>query len=56
MISKAAIFIFGFGLVVAGVSLTLKDWLFLVMILRGLLGPVLAVGGLMLLALLRSPD
>jgi hypothetical protein len=56
MSRKVLLFALGFALVVIGVTLTLRDWLFLVMVFRGLLGPILAVGGLMVLALTRSAD
>ncbi|GEM_PF-2442672 len=56
MSRKVLFFILGFVLVIIGVALTLRDWLFLVMVFRGLMGPVLAVGGLMVLALTRSVE
>ncbi len=54
MSKKVLMFTFGFALVVIGVTLTLRDWLFLVMVFRGVLGPVLAVGGFVVLALAHS--
>ncbi|MEI8011441.1 MAG: hypothetical protein WCI27_03015 [Candidatus Omnitrophota bacterium] len=56
MVKKVLLFTLGFGLIIAGITLTLRDWLFLVMMFRGVSGPVLAVGGFMVLALLRAPD
>ena len=54
MSKKILFFTLGFALVIIGVALTLRDWLFLVMVFRGVLGPVLAVGGLVVLALSKD--
>ncbi|MBF0330444.1 MAG: hypothetical protein HQL17_00785 [Candidatus Omnitrophica bacterium] len=54
MPKKIVFFVLGFGLLTAGIIFTLRDWLFLVMIFRGVIGPVLAVGGLILLALVKG--
>ena len=54
MNKKILFYTLGFALVIIGIALTLRDWLFLVMIFRGLLGPVLAVGGLVVLTLCKD--
>jgi hypothetical protein len=54
MNKKVLFFTLGFALVVIGITLTLRDWLFLVMIFRGVLGPVLAIAGLVVLTLCKD--
>ncbi len=54
MFKKALFFSLGFGLLTAGIIFTLRDWLFLVMVFRGVIGPVLAVGGLIVLTLCKD--
>ncbi len=54
MWKKAVFFIAGFALVITGIALALKDWYFLVMVFRGLLGPLVAVIGLVILALIKE--
>ena len=49
MNKKVLFFVLGFALVIFGVVLTLRDWLFLVMVFRGVIGPLLAVIGLVVL-------
>ena len=51
MNKKILLFVLGFALVITGIVLTLRDWLFLVMVFRGVIGPALAVGGLVVLTL-----
>ncbi len=43
----------GFALIILGVALSLHDWVSIVTVFRGLLGPIIAVGGLILLATLK---
>ena len=54
MNKKVLLFTLGFALVVIGITLTLRDWLFLVMIFRGVIGPVLAIAGLVVLTLCKD--
>ena len=54
MLKKGIFFIIGFALVIAGIALTLRDWLFLVMVFRGIIGPLMAVMGLIVLTLLKD--
>ena len=54
MSKKAVLFIIGFALVIAGITLTLRDWFFLVMVFRGVIGPLMAVIGLVVLALIKD--
>ncbi|MBF0569695.1 MAG: hypothetical protein HQL18_02840 [Candidatus Omnitrophica bacterium] len=51
---KLVLFILGFGLVIGGVALALKYWIFIKVVFCGLIGPLLAVGGLVLLAIARD--
>jgi hypothetical protein len=51
MSKKVLFFVGGFVLVIAGVALTLRDWLFVQLVFRGVIGPVLAVAGMVVLAL-----
>ena len=50
MLKKSLFLILGLGLVIIGITLILRDWLFLVMLFRGVIGPVLAIGGLVVMA------
>ncbi len=43
----------GFVLVILGVALSLHDWASIVTVFRGLIGPIFAVVGLILLATLK---
>lgn len=54
MNKKILFFILGFALVIIGITLTLRDWLFLVMVFRGVFGPLLAVAGLIVLTLCKD--
>ena len=51
MNKKIVLFAAGFALVVAGVALTLRNWIFVKFIFAGVIGPVLAVAGMVVLAL-----
>ena len=54
MTKKIVIGIAGVGLVLAGIFLTFKEWIFLQMVFSGIIGPLLAVVGLVLLTLIRE--
>jgi hypothetical protein len=54
MNKKILFFTLGFALVIIGITLTLRDWLFLVMLFRGVCGPILAIGGLVVLTLCKD--
>ena len=54
MNKKILFFTLGFVLVIIGITLTLRDWLFLVMLFRGVFGPVLAIAGLVVLTLCKD--
>ncbi len=54
MLKKTLFFIIGFALVIAGITLTLRDWFFLVMVFRGVIGPLMAVIGLVVLTLIKD--
>ncbi len=54
MLKKGIFFSIGFALVIAGITLTLRDWLFLVMVFRGVIGPLMAVIGLVVLTLCKD--
>lgn len=49
-----ALFMVGFVLVIAGITLTIKDWVYIQIVFRGMIGPLLAVGGLVVLAIARD--
>ena len=44
----------GVGLVMLGIVLTFKYWIFLQMVFSGVIGPALAVAGMVLLTLIRE--
>ena len=54
MSKKILFFTLGFALGIIGIALTLRDWLFLVMVFRGIFGPILAIGGLVVLTLCKD--
>jgi hypothetical protein len=54
MSKKILFFVLGFVLLTVGIIFTLRDWLFIQMVFRGVLGPVLAVGGMVLLTLCKD--
>jgi len=41
----------GLALLIGGVTLTFKDWIFIQMVFRGVIGPLLAVAGMVVLTL-----
>ncbi|MBF0387528.1 MAG: hypothetical protein HQL20_06695 [Candidatus Omnitrophica bacterium] len=54
---KKLVFIFlGFLLVIGGITLTFRDWVFIHMVFRGCIGPLLAVIGMVLLTMASSKD
>lgn len=54
MLKKTAFYIFGALLVIVGITLTLRDWAYIQMVFRGVIGPLLAVIGMVLLVLGRD--
>lgn len=46
----------GLLLVTGGVTLTFRDWVFIQMVFRGLIGPLLAVVGMVFLTVVSSKD
>lgn len=54
MKNKILLGVIGFVLVILGVALSLHDWAFIITVFRGVIGPLLAVVGLVLLATLKS--
>ena len=53
-IKKIIFYAVGFLLVVGGIALSIKDWFFIEMVFRGVIGPLLAVIGLVLLTMARD--
>jgi len=53
-IKKVLLFAIGFVLVIGGVTLTIKDWPYLRMVFQGVIGPLLAVIGLVVLTMTRE--
>ena len=54
---KKIIFIaLGLLLVIGGITLTFRDWVFIQMVFRGFIGPLLAVIGLVVLTIAGSKD
>ena len=51
---KIILYLVGFLLVIAGIALAIKDWFFIEMVFRGVIGPLLAVIGLVVLTLARD--
>ena len=51
---KALLFAVGGVFVVAGVTLTLKDWVYIQLVFRGVIGPLLAVIGMVVLVMGRD--
>jgi len=43
----------GLLLVIGGIALTFKDWIFIQMVFRGVIGPLLAVVGLVVLTIFK---
>ena len=56
--SKVVIFMLGFGLTAFGISLVLTQWASVVILFKGVAGPLLAVAGLVVLfaATLKNND
>ena len=46
----------GLVLVIGGITLTFRDWVFIQMVFRGVIGPLLAVIGLVVLTMAGSQD
>lgn len=44
----------GLVLVIGGMTLVIKDWFFIEMVFRGIIGPLLAVLGLVILVIARD--
>ena len=53
-VRKIIFYIVGFLLVVVGIALAIKDWFFIEMVFRGIIGPLLAVIGLVVLTIARD--
>jgi hypothetical protein len=53
-IKKIAFYLVGFLLVIVGISLALKNWFFIEILFRGIIGPLLAVAGLVILTIARD--
>ncbi len=44
----------GVVLLIGGITLTFKDWIFIQMLFRGVIGPLLAVAGMVCLTMLKE--
>lgn len=53
-VKKIILITVGFALVIGGIALVLKDWFFVQMLFRGVIGPLLAVAGLVVLTIARD--
>ncbi len=53
-VKKLILFAIGAGLVIGGISLTFKDWAYIQMVFRGVIGPLLAVIGMVVLVIARD--
>lgn len=54
---KKCVFIgLGLLLVIGGITLTFRDWMFIQMVFRGVIGPLLAVTGMVVLTMAGSTD
>jgi len=53
-IKKIILFAIGGVLVIGGITLTLKDWVYIQMVFRGVIGPLLAVIGMVVLVVARD--
>jgi hypothetical protein len=51
---KILLFAIGAVLVIGGITLTIKDWLFIKLLFRGVIGPLLAVVGMVVLTAARE--
>ena len=54
MNKKIILGVAGAAVLVGGVVLTFKDWIFIQMVFRGVIGPLLAVTGLVCLTLTKD--
>ncbi|MEI6438516.1 MAG: hypothetical protein WCO69_07195 [Candidatus Omnitrophota bacterium] len=53
---KVVFILIGLILVIGGITLTFRDWVFIQMVFRGVIGPLLAVIGLVVLTVAGSKD
>jgi hypothetical protein len=53
-VKKTVLFAVGFSVVIVGITLTIRDWTLLEMVFRGVIGPLLAVLGLVILTVARD--
>jgi intracellular septation protein A len=53
-VKKILLFAVGAALVVGGITLTLKDWSYIQMVFRGVIGPLLAVIGMVVLVVAKD--
>lgn len=51
---KIILFVLGFSLVIGGIALSIRDWFFIQIVFRAVIGPLLAVAGLVMLAISRD--
>ena len=51
---KIVFIVFGLALLIGGMTLTFKDWVFIQMVFRGVIGPSLAVIGMVVLTMANS--
>ncbi len=52
--NKIVFIVIGLALVVGGVTLCFRDWFFIQILFRGVIGPLLAVTGLVVLTIANS--
>ncbi|MBF0123235.1 MAG: hypothetical protein HQL21_07530 [Candidatus Omnitrophica bacterium] len=53
-VKKIILYLVGFVLVIVGIAFAIKDWFFIEMVFRGIIGPLLAVIGLVVLTVARD--
>ncbi len=53
-VKRILLFVVGALLVVAGITITIKEWLLIKLIFRGVIGPLMAVIGLVVLTAARE--
>ncbi len=53
-VKKIMLFVVGALLVIGGITLTLKDWTYIRIVFSGVIGPLLAVIGLVVLTIARD--
>ncbi|NTV29516.1 MAG: hypothetical protein HGA80_05490 [Candidatus Omnitrophica bacterium] len=51
---RMVLYLVGAVLIVMGITFTIKDWLFIKMVFRGVVGPLMAVVGLVVLTAARD--